>query len=164
MFKWTLIVLSIILSSCTPSYETVDGILNVPENRENPNSRTLNLVYKVLKAKNPNSLKAPIVFLQGGPGGATLIMEEYWKNNPLRNDRDIILMDQRGTGESEANCSDLGQEMFSLMKQDLDGESEYQAINEILSKCKKLLIKKELILLDIVVKQMLPISKIYVKH
>ncbi len=87
MRKWTLIIFSLLLCNCSePVYETIDGILQVPENRENPNSRTLNLVYKVLKAKEPDSLKMPIVYLMGGPGGATLFMEEFWKDHPLRDD------------------------------------------------------------------------------
>lgn len=138
MRKWTLIIFSLLLCNCSePVYETVDGILEVPENRENPNSRTLNLVYKILKAKKPDSLKAPIVFLQGGPGGATLIMEEYWKNHPLRNDRDIILMDQRGTGESEANCTKIGNSLFAVMRQDLSITEDVIASNKLLTECKE---------------------------
>ncbi|MFS4468880.1 alpha/beta fold hydrolase [Maribacter sp. 2210JD10-5] len=143
MRKCILIFFSLLLCNCSePVYKTVDGILEVPENRENPNSRTLNLVYKVLKAKTLDSLKAPIVFLQGGPGASTLIMEEFWKNNPLRNNRDIILMDQRGTGESQANCVNLGKSMFNLMKQDVDGEGEYDALKKLLAECKKTMNQK----------------------
>lgn len=138
MRKWTLIIFSFLLCSCSePVYETIDGILQVPENRENPNSRTLNLVYKVLKAKEPDSLKAPIVFLQGGPGAPTLIMEEFWANHPLRNDRDIILMDQRGTGASEANCTKLGDAMFAILRQDLDPEEEINTLKAIISECQE---------------------------
>lgn len=137
MRKWTFIILSVLLSACSPSDETVDGILEVPENRDNPNSRTLKLVYKVLKAKKPDSLKVPIVYLMGGPGGATLFMEEFWKNHPLRNDRDIILMDQRGTGESEANCTEFGEAMFAIMRQDLDQEGEINVLDSLMSECKK---------------------------
>jgi pimeloyl-ACP methyl ester carboxylesterase len=119
-----------------PTFETIDGILKVPENRDNPNSRTLNLVYKVLKAKDTSARKAPIVILQGGPGGATLILESAWENSPLRNDRDIVLMDQRGTGESEANCAELGQAMFDIMRKDLDEEGEIKMLDSLLSVCK----------------------------
>ena len=77
--RYIILILAVLLSACntTPSNEVVDGILEVPENRKNSDSRTLKLVYKVLKAKNANSLKAPIVYLQGGPGAATLIMEKF---------------------------------------------------------------------------------------
>jgi len=144
MRSWIILIPAIFLFSCntTPENITIDGILEVLENRDNPNSRTLKLVYKVLKAKDTTSGKAPIVYLQGGPGGATLGMEEMWKNHTLRNDRDIILMDQRGTGESEANCTEMGNAMFTIMKQDLDQKGEINAMESILSKCKSTLEKE----------------------
>lgn len=139
MRSWIVLVLTLFLYACntTSSNEVIDGILEVPENRKNPNSRTLKLVYKVLKAKKANAQKAPIVFLQGGPGGPTVIEAEFWKNHPLRNDRDIVLMDQRGTGASEANCIEIGDAMFTIMRQDLDNEGEIKALNSILSECKE---------------------------
>lgn len=139
MRSWIILVLAILLCACssTSSNEVIDGVLEVPENRKNSNSRTLKLVYKVLKAKKANTKKAPIVFLQGGPGGPTVIEAEFWKNHPLRNDRDIVLMDQRGTGTSEANCIEIGNAMFSIMRQDLDNEGEIRALNSIFSECKE---------------------------
>ena len=144
MRLWIILFFVVLLGACNtnPPYETIDGILKVPENRNNPNSRTLKLVFKVLKAKKPDSLKSPIVYLQGGPGGATLVMEEFWKNHSLRNDRDIVLMDQRGTGASEANCIEMGEAMFAIMKQNLDEEGETKALNAIFSDCKESLKKK----------------------
>ncbi|MEW4923539.1 alpha/beta hydrolase [Algibacter sp. 2305UL17-15] len=140
-----ILVLLVLLFACntTSSNEVIDGILEVPENRKKSNSRTLKLVYKVLKAKKANTQKAPIVFLQGGPGGPTVIEAEFWKNHPLRNNRDIILMDQRGTGASEANCIEIGDAMFTIMRQDLDNEGEIRALNSIFSECKKSMKKDE---------------------
>ncbi len=139
MRLWMPLIYAALLCACNtaPKYETIDGILEVPENREKRDSRTLKLVYKILKAKDTNARKAPIVYLQGGPGGATLIMEEFWKNHPLRNDRDIVLMDQRGTGESEANCTEFSYASFDLLRQDLDHEGEIRALEAIMSECKE---------------------------
>ncbi len=139
MRSWVILVFAVLLCACntTSSNGIIDGILEVPENRNDPNSRTIKLIYKVLKSKKADSLKAPIVYLMGGPGGATLIMEEFWENNPLRNDRDIVLMDQRGTGASEANCTDIGANIFAIMRQDLDSEGEINALKTLLSKCKE---------------------------
>ncbi len=136
---WTFLFFMALFYSCNSARrdEVIDGILEVPENRKNTNSRTLRLAYKVLKAKNSDSKKAPIVFLQGGPGGATLTMAPFWKNNLLRNDRDIILMDQRGTGTSEANCVNMGKVMFTIARQDLDFAGEINAVKAILSECKE---------------------------
>ena len=130
--------LSTIFIACkaTPENTIIDGILEVPENRNNPNSRKLQLVYKVLKSKNTTSKKAPILYLQGGPGAATLIMEAFWDNHPLRDERDIVLMDQRGTGASGANCTAVGEAMFAILRKDYDDKAEFLALGEILSECK----------------------------
>jgi len=144
--NWILLLFSALLCACTttPDYVTIDGILEVPENRGNPNSRTLKLVYKVLKAKDTTSGKAPILFLQGGAGLPTLFMETFWENHPLRKERDIVLMDQRGTGASQANCTDLGKAMFTIMRKNLDQEAEIKALDSLLSKCKEALKQKEI--------------------
>jgi pimeloyl-ACP methyl ester carboxylesterase len=138
------LLLLVVLFACnkTSPGEVLDGVLKVPENRNNPNSRTLKLVYKVLKAKETDSTKAPIVYLQGGPGAATLIMEEFWANHPLRTDRDIVLMDQRGTGESEANCIKSKKALFTVMRQDYDIEEDYEATKILLAECKKTIQKE----------------------
>lgn len=141
---WVIFILVGLLFGCngTPSDETVDGILEVPENRQNPNSRTLHLVYKVLKAKNTDSKKNPILYLQGGPGAATLVMESFWENHFLRDDRDIVLMDQRGTGTSEANCIQVGNAMFAILREDLTPEGEIKAQDLLLSKYKEAIKQK----------------------
>lgn len=135
---WLLPILSFLICTCntTPPDIIIDGILEVPENRNKTDSRTLKLAYKVLKAKDTNSHKAPIVFLQGGPGAATLILEESWKNHTYRNDRDIILMDQRGTGASEAFCTEIGDALFAIMRQNLSIEEDIKATNNLLAECK----------------------------
>ncbi len=139
-----ILLLLVISFSCNKTLpeKFLDGILEVPENRNDPNSRTLKLVYKVLKAKNPDSLKAPVVFLQGGPGGATLIMEKMWDNHPFRNDRDIVLMDQRGTGKSEANCINIGEALFAVMAKDYNIEEDFEATEILLAECKKTIQQK----------------------
>ena len=139
MRTWTVLIIAILLCSCntTPPNVVLNGILEVPENRLNSDSQTLRLAYKVLKAKKTDSLKAPILFLQGGPGASTLIMENYWKNHPLRNDRDIVLMDQRGTGASAANCIDMGKAIIDILKQNLNAKEELWALDSIFNQCKE---------------------------
>ena len=145
MRLWFIIILAILLYACdnTPKFKTIEGILEVPENRNNPESRILKLVYKVLKAKDTASDISPIVYLQGGPGASTLIMEKFWENHPLRESRDIVLMDQRGTGASEASCIDLGEAIITIVRRDLDYEDELQALDSIFQKCKLNLEQKE---------------------
>jgi pimeloyl-ACP methyl ester carboxylesterase len=86
-----------------PAGATVDcGTVSAPENRadDNPNNVTLPVVVFQSNAADPAD---PLIFLQGGPGGATLdlipaLYEPFIA--PLLADRDVIFFDQRGTGQA----------------------------------------------------------------
>jgi pimeloyl-ACP methyl ester carboxylesterase len=81
----------------------------VPENRADPHSRTIKLKLALLRSGAQVVSKDMLVFLAGGPGqaatdsaGAIATMLE-----PLRAHRDVLLLDQRGTGGSNAlTCKD----------------------------------------------------------
>ncbi|NAS31050.1 alpha/beta fold hydrolase [Flavobacteriaceae bacterium R38] len=119
------------------SFENIEeGYLEVPENRTLNNGKTIKLAYVVLKARNQNAKKNPVLYLQGGPGAPTLIMANFFRNNSLRNERDIVLMDQRGTGASNAICSTIGNDMIGILAKDLTPEGEYQEMLKLLSECR----------------------------
>jgi pimeloyl-ACP methyl ester carboxylesterase len=137
----------ITLKECPLSSTTIEdnmdcGYLTVLENRDNPNSRRIKLAYLVLKATSPNPKPDPIVYLQGGPGGATLATLSYWRNSILRKDRDFILIDQRGTGFSEAVCTNIGSQLIEILAMNLTPEQEYEELAKVAATCKKE-IKKE---------------------
>lgn len=117
--------------------DVISGFLEVPENRTVNDSKKIRLAYRVLKASDELSKEDPILYLQGGPGGATLIMENFWSNNPLRSDRDIVLMDQRGTGASNAICSDLGTQLIKILAMNLNPRQEEIKLLEAVGRCKK---------------------------
>ena len=81
----------------------VCGFLSVPESRTREAGRELELAVMTLKSRSDTPLADPILFLQGGPGGAALSTIEMWQDLPWRDSRDIILLDQRGTGYSVPN-------------------------------------------------------------
>jgi pimeloyl-ACP methyl ester carboxylesterase len=95
----------------------VCGTLSVPELHSKLFGRRLELAVLTLKARSSSSLPDPILFLQGGPGGAALETIDYWRDLPWRGERDIILIDQRGTGYSEPDlaCTEL-YEMDDLLE------------------------------------------------
>ncbi len=79
------------------------GSLQVPENRNNPNSRNITIKFIRFKSTNPNP-QAPIIYLAGGPGGsgiATARGIRFELFMQLREVADVIALDQRGTGLSE---------------------------------------------------------------
>lgn len=95
----------------------VCGTLSVPELHSKLFGKRLELAILTLKARTSSPLPDPILFLQGGPGGAALETIDYWRDLPWRDERDIILVDQRGTGYSEPDlaCNEL-YEMEDLLE------------------------------------------------
>lgn len=87
--------------------ETFDcGIVIVPENHDDQESRTLELAWLRMKATTLAPREDPVVYLSGGPGSSAI--HEFATNQPLyqnlqtiRQRRDVILYDQRGTGHSQ---------------------------------------------------------------
>jgi pimeloyl-ACP methyl ester carboxylesterase len=84
--------------------QAFSGSFEVPENRSDPHSRTIPINYVRFPAtgSHPGS---PIVYLAGGPG-ASGIGTARWRRFPLfmamREFGDVIALDQRGVGESDA--------------------------------------------------------------
>jgi len=80
------------------------GRLDVPENSDLPRGRRLSLSVALVPARSPQAASDPVVFLAGGPGQSA--QHAYLQPNiqaalePLRAERDIVLLDQRGTGDS----------------------------------------------------------------
>lgn len=84
------------------------GRLCVPENRRQPGSREIELAFVRLRtaAREP---QPPVVFLAGGPGGSG-IQDFLWPESlpwfrALNARSDILLLDQRGAGQSRPNLT-----------------------------------------------------------
>jgi pimeloyl-ACP methyl ester carboxylesterase len=77
------------------------GVLLVPENRAKPASRRIGIGYVRLRA-NTKTPRAPLFFLQGGPGSRAVSTSEttvrFWA--PFLEVCDVVLIDQRGTNDS----------------------------------------------------------------
>ena len=77
------------------------GSLVVLEDRSVSSGRRIEVHYVVLKAERPAG-REPVFLFAGGPGGAGRDLAEL-ANGPfaqVRRDRDVVLVDQRGTGRS----------------------------------------------------------------
>jgi pimeloyl-ACP methyl ester carboxylesterase len=77
------------------------GTWPVWENRESRKGRKIDLNIVVLPAQGPRRAPDPIFYFAGGPGeGATTAVDWLADLSELRRRRDIVLVDQRGTGRS----------------------------------------------------------------
>jgi hypothetical protein len=76
------------------------GILTVPMRRDQPELGNLDLHFSVAKATGDNPEPDSLVFLAGGPGqsATTADLGAY---RDIRSTRDIVRLDQRGTGQSQ---------------------------------------------------------------
>lgn len=66
-----------------------------------PNGRTIELAVAVLHSHSANPAPDPVIFLAGGPGQSALLgIAELLAASWIRDDRDLIVFDQRGSGYS----------------------------------------------------------------
>jgi pimeloyl-ACP methyl ester carboxylesterase len=103
------------------------GTFEVPENRADPDGRRIDLNVVILPAKSKNPEPDPLFFFHGGPGGAATTLAPAFVALPFREDRDIVLVDQRGTGGSNPiSCGpdDLEVLLASLARFDLSSQLE----------------------------------------
>ncbi|MEO8755412.1 MAG: alpha/beta fold hydrolase [Casimicrobiaceae bacterium] len=82
------------------------GELEVPEDRGNPAGRKIRIFAAVLPANTVSPKDDPMVILAGGPGQAASFLGPFAARlTELRRTRDVVLIDQRGTGRSSPlNC------------------------------------------------------------
>lgn len=87
------------------------GTVEVPEDRAQLNGRRISLNVIQLKATSPNPHLPPLFDIEGGPGLAVTKNVEFYlvDGAAYRARRDIVMVDQRGTGQSNPlNCPELG--------------------------------------------------------
>lgn len=87
-----------------PQDRLVDcGYVEVPERRARPHGRTIRVAAAVVRARTDGPLRSPIVFLDGGPSIGAIApfpLDFYIDGAAYAEDRDVVLVDTRGTGYS----------------------------------------------------------------
>jgi len=91
------------------------GRLRVFENRSKAEGRMIDLRVVVLPARSSRRAPDPIFFLHGGPGAAASALAPLFAGSDLRRRRDIVLVDQRGTGSSHPLDCGLGDDVQSIL-------------------------------------------------
>ncbi|WMS85730.1 alpha/beta fold hydrolase [Pleionea litopenaei] len=91
-------------------------LLEVPENREKPDSRFIELLVVKLDAqtKSADKIEArkradekrsdPVIYLTGGPGAKVLTYVQRFKHHGILDRRDLYILEQRGIGWSADFC------------------------------------------------------------
>ncbi|MDJ0656676.1 MAG: alpha/beta fold hydrolase [Xanthomonadales bacterium] len=97
------------------------SLLEVPENRENPDSRFIELHVVKLNSRwgkeeetdsekedtglAPGKRDDPVVYLTGGPGAPATYYVNRFKDHTLLDHRDLYILEQRGIGYSDDFCT-----------------------------------------------------------
>ena len=81
------------------------GTLTVPENRSKPDGRKVVLPVAILRTADPHPAPDPVVYFQGGPGFAGLPAIAGFLDHGYTGNRDVIVFDQRGTGEAKPSLA-----------------------------------------------------------
>ena len=92
------------------------GLIRVPENREVVESRTIELNFIRLRARGEDGdgepvevRDDPVVYLTGGPGVHAEVYVRRFMEHGLVHSRDLIILEQRGIGNSGDFCPFFGQ-------------------------------------------------------
>lgn len=109
------------------------GELSVPENYANPTGEKISVNVAVLSAIDDSQSNAPLMFLAGGPGQAAVeiaFMVKRMFSETLKT-RDIILVDQRGTGKSHPlQCDNMENfDIYQMIPEQLSTKEIHDCLN-----------------------------------
>jgi pimeloyl-ACP methyl ester carboxylesterase len=89
------------------------GTVSVPRNYNNPDGGRFKLAVVVVKSAQQPAFPDPVVYISGGPGSPLTIYAAQHARMAYASRRDLILVDQRGTGRSEPKiCPDFDGALF----------------------------------------------------
>ncbi len=102
--------------SAGPSAQGINarcGTLVTPEDPMSPDGNTIELKVAVVPALDLDPMPDPVVPIAGGPGGSSIEMYATQRGafEALRRTRDILLIDQRGTGASSLMSCEADDEL-----------------------------------------------------
>ncbi|MEM7803247.1 MAG: alpha/beta fold hydrolase, partial [Chloroflexota bacterium] len=103
-------------------YGITCSLLIVPENRSDPDTAEIELMVAILPAVNEDTNRSPVIYLEGGPGGSAVLGFQNdvvgWAQYGFTQDRDLIFIDQRGTGYStpSLNCIETDDDSLSSVE------------------------------------------------
>jgi pimeloyl-ACP methyl ester carboxylesterase len=101
------------------------GYLEVLENRQNKNSDTIQIPVYIFKSRSKHPKQDPIIYTVGGPGATTMPSAQYMKYYQYLDDRDFILIEQRGTAYAKPHldCPEWSKAVYESNLPNFDEEN-----------------------------------------
>ncbi|MEO0340376.1 MAG: alpha/beta fold hydrolase [Bacteroidota bacterium] len=122
------------------------GYLKVPENRQNPNTKMIEVPVYIFKSRSNHPQKDPIIYTVGGPGSSTMPSAQYMNYYQYLDDRDFILIEQRGTYYAKPHlaCPEWAEAIHQSNLPGFD-QSQYDALLEkAVQACKDRFVKRQI--------------------
>ncbi|MCL4876616.1 MAG: alpha/beta fold hydrolase [Anaerolineae bacterium] len=117
------------------------GYVTVPENHADPTGAQIRLAVAVLRTSSPSPSRDAVIYLDGGPGGETLVnygpsLGEYFGGFTAA--RDVVIFDQRGTGFStpSLDCPELQTLTLEYLDDNLPDDKRNNLSNEAAFACR----------------------------
>ena len=120
------------------------GYLEVLENRNSSSRKTIKFPVYIFKSRNPKPYKDPIIYTVGGPGSSTMSSAQYMNYYKYLDDRDFILVEQRGTyyAQPHLDCPEWSQAKYLSNLPDFAESKSDSLFENAALKCKNKLINK----------------------
>ncbi len=120
------------------------GYLEVPENRQNPNSNTIKLPIYIFKSRSKNPKQDPVIYTGGGPGYTSMRASQYMKYYKYLDDRDFILFEQRGNQFAQPNlaCPEWAEAVYQSNLPEFRDRDTDRIFNEAVLKCRERLVER----------------------
>lgn len=131
--------------SVVQGQDIICGYMTVPEEHDNPHGPTIRLAVAVVKSTSENPAPDPLVVEAGGPGASTLAgIPSMLGWVELREQRDIVLIEQRGTPYSKPYllCEEVSNSVAKMLSQSFSEEQAPTLLTQALTTCRERLIAK----------------------
>ncbi len=131
----------------TPLWAAECGYLTVPADYDDPAAGTFEIAVAVFPATGERTSDVPVIYLEGGPGGNALEGLEVSGGvilGPLNENRDVVVLDQRGVGFSqpEFGCPETRELTRELISQTLPLTEENERYLDALQRCRDRLVEE----------------------
>lgn len=119
-------------------FHTRCGYVKLPQDYENPAGGKIAIYFSLIHSASGDKQPDPLVYLVGGPGssGSQLLQTSFRKYlRAFAGERDIIIIDQRGTGNSAPRlyCSEVWERLHEILQSHHREHAELML--EILTDC-----------------------------
>ena len=120
------------------------GYLEVLENRNDPNSRTIQIPIYIFKSRNAHPKTDPIIYTVGGPGSTTMPSAQYMNYYKYLDDRDFILLEQRGNfyAKPHLDCPEWSKALSTSNLPDFDSKKSDSLFAAAAQSCRDRLVNK----------------------